>query len=195
MTPEELRASIVPKSDQVNADDLLLGPITVTVLAVKGGSKEQPVSIEITDKQPYKPCKSMRRVLVAAWGDQGKDWVGKSMTLYCDPNVMYGGVKVGGIRISHLSHIESDRVMMLTTTRGKKGEFLVKRLVTEDPVPAIIAAFESLTASHTEADFLAVRARCAGLSKAQLAKVKTAAEAAKVRMTPAPAPPTEDCPL
>lgn len=196
MTPEELRASIVPKSDQLNSDSLLAGPITVTIEAVKAGDKEQPVAIGIgKEHQPYKPCKSMRRVLIAAWGDKGADWIGKSMTLFCDPNVSWGGVKVGGIRISHLSHIDNDRVFMLTTTRGKKGEFLVKRLVTEDPVPAIIAAFDALTSANVEADFQAIRQRCAGLSKAQLAKVKGAAEAAKVRMTPVAAPPNEDCPI
>lgn len=131
MTPEELLASIVPKSDQLNADSLLGGPITVTIASVKGGDKEQPVVIGIGDRMPYKPCKSMRRVLIAAWGNQGADWVGKSMTLYCDPTVMFGGVAVGGIRISHLSHID-DRSFMLTKTRGKKGEFLVKKLVLPD---------------------------------------------------------------
>lgn len=131
MSTDSLKDTIVPKSDQLNADDLLVGPITVTVESVKRGeSKEQPVVIGIKDRMPYKPCKSMRRVLIAAWGDKGADWVGKSMTLYCDPNVVFGGVKVGGIRISHLSHIESDRSFMLTATRGKKAEFLVKRLDT-----------------------------------------------------------------
>ena len=142
MTPEELRASIVPKSDQLNADSLLAGPITVQIESVKAGdSKEQPVSIGIgKDHQPYKPCKSMRRVLIAAWGDQGKDWVGKSMTLFCDPSVAWGGVKVGGIRISHLSHIDSDRTLMLTTSRGKKSEFHVKKLgPKQDPLAELQA--------------------------------------------------------
>ena len=129
MNDDSLQDTIIPKSDQLNADDLLCGPITVTVESVKRGDKEQPVHIGIgKDRQPYKPCKSMRRVLIAAWGDKGADWVGRSMTLYCDPSVSFGGVKVGGIRISHLSHIESDRTLMLTTARGKRAEFHVKRL-------------------------------------------------------------------
>lgn len=127
--PESLADTIIPKSDQLNADDLLCGPITVTVESVKRGDREQPVIINIgSDHRPYKPGKSMRRVLIAAWGDKGSDWVGKSMTLYCDPDVVFGGVKVGGIRISHMSHIPSDRTFMLTATRGRKAEFHVKRL-------------------------------------------------------------------
>lgn len=127
---DSLKDTIIPNSNQLNADDLLCGPITVTVESVKRGDKDQPVHIGIgKDRQPFKPCKSMRRVLIAAWGDKGADWVGRSMTLYCDPSVSFGGVKVGGIRISHLSHIDGDRTFMLTTTRGKRGEFHVKKLV------------------------------------------------------------------
>jgi hypothetical protein len=30
------------------------------------------------------------------------------MTLYCDPEVQFGGMKVGGIRISHMSDIDGE---------------------------------------------------------------------------------------
>jgi len=39
--------SIVPKSDQLNAEDLLSGSITVTVTDVKQGTAEQPIAIII----------------------------------------------------------------------------------------------------------------------------------------------------
>lgn len=124
-----LRDTIVPKSDQLNADDVIAGPITVTITSVKRGDKDQPVVIGIDGgRQPYKPCKSMRRVMIMAWGDNGSDWVGKSMTLFCDPAVMFGGVKVGGIRISHLSHIERDLALSLTATRGKRTPYTVQKL-------------------------------------------------------------------
>ena len=70
----------------------------------------------------------MIRVLAACWGDNAKDWHGSSMTLYNDPEVVYGGIKVGGIRISHLSHLDSDMTISLTKTRGKKAPFVVRRL-------------------------------------------------------------------
>ena len=57
--------SIVPKSDQLNAEDLLSGAITVTVQDVKQGTADQPIAIIIDgNRQPYKPCKTMRKVLV-----------------------------------------------------------------------------------------------------------------------------------
>lgn len=124
-----LRDTIEPKSDQLNADDLIAGPLTVTVTDVRlGPTIDQPVEIVIQGHRPYRPCKSMRRVLIAAWGDNGKSWAGKSMTLFCDPGVKFGGVAVGGIRISHLSGIDRDLSLLLTTTRSKRSAYTVHPL-------------------------------------------------------------------
>ena len=121
---------IVPKSDQINADDLLAGPrtITITKVVIKPGT-EQPVSIFFDgEAKAYRPCKSMARVMVAQWGPDANAYVGRSMTLYCDPKVQWGGMAVGGIRISHMSHIEREAVMALTATKGSKKAFVVKPL-------------------------------------------------------------------
>jgi hypothetical protein len=130
-----LRDTIAPKSDRVNADDFLAGPETVTITAVKRGDADTPVAIHIQGRKPYYPCKSMRRVLITAWGDNGPEWVGKSMTLYTDPTVKFGGVAVGGIRISHLSHIENDFSMSLTVTKGKRSPYNVRRLTVAPAAP------------------------------------------------------------
>lgn len=135
---ENLSDTIKPKSDQLNADDLLTGPKVVTITKVqRGNSTEQPVWLQLEGGlQPYKPCKTMRRVLIAVWGEDGSAWVGRSMQLFCDPNVIYGGVKVGGIRISHVSHIDKEMTLMLTTARGKRSMFSIKPLVIQSPKPA-----------------------------------------------------------
>ena len=129
-TPEEIRKSIVPKSDQLNADDLVTGPITVTIEKVSRGDKDQPIVVSIAGYpgRPFKPCKSMRRVLIAAFGDDPKKWIGQRMTLYCDPEVTWAGVKVGGIRISHLSGLSEPKTFLLTRTRGKKSEYTIMPL-------------------------------------------------------------------
>ena len=127
----DLRATIVPKSDQLNAEQLLGGSITVQVTEVRiGSSDEQPISIHYAgdDGRPYKPCKTMRKVLVFAWGQDGHQWHGRSLTLYNDPGVKFGGHEVGGIRISHISHIERDLQVSLTATKGKKALHNIKRL-------------------------------------------------------------------
>lgn len=130
MSVESLKDTIAPKSDQLNADDLLTGPITVQITSVKRGNQEQPIHIGITGGyQPFKPCKSMRRVMISIWGDNGSEWVGKWMTLYCDPSVKFGGVQVGGIRISHMSGLHNPVSLMLTTTRSKRSEYTVNPMI------------------------------------------------------------------
>jgi hypothetical protein len=127
----DLSMTIDPKSDQLNSDDLIAGPKTITVTRVTGNQdKDQPVSIffDGDNGKPFKPCKSMRRVLVQCWGKDGNAYAGRSMTLYRDPKVKFGGIEVGGIRISHLSHIDADIQLMLTATRGKKDAYQVKKL-------------------------------------------------------------------
>jgi hypothetical protein len=126
-----LKDTIIPKSDQLNADQLLSAPMAITVTEVRRGSgQDQPVIVHYENDggRPFKPCKTMRKVLIFAWGDDGRKWVGRSMVLFCDPDVKFGGVKVGGIRISHLSDIERDLGLSLNTTKGKKGEFIIKKL-------------------------------------------------------------------
>lgn len=132
MSIEDLSDTIKPKSDQLNADDLLTGSITVTIAGVRRGSLDQPINIDIEGMLPFRPCKSMRRVMVYAWGENGSSWVGKSMTLFNDQRVKFGGVALGGIRISHMSDITGDLNMMLTTTRSKRAQYTVKPLEMAD---------------------------------------------------------------
>lgn len=131
-TREEVRASIVPKSDQLNADDLVTGPITVTIIGVKRGNREQPIVVELDGLRPYKPCKTMRRVLIAILSDDPKQWIGQKLRLYCDTNVTWAGVKVGGIRISHISGISEPKTFLLTRARGKKSEVTILPLTATD---------------------------------------------------------------
>lgn len=130
---------VAPKSDQLNSDDLISGPRTICITRVVGtGSPDQPVAVffEGDDGKPLKPCKSMRRVMIAAWGADASQYAGRSMTLYRDPKVKFGGMEVGGIRISHMSHIEREMVMALTVTKAKREPYKVKVLQAPKPAPA-----------------------------------------------------------
>lgn len=194
----DLRPTIVPKSDQLNAEQLLPGPITIRVTGVRaGGSDEQPVAVryEGDDDRPYKPCKTMRKALVIAWGADGRKWVGRSMTLYCDPTVKFGGEQVGGIRISHLSDIEQDTLRLsLTATRGKKAAHTIKRLVAND-APAVmdpatladwLAAIDASGTeelAHVRADALA--AAQAAQDRAAYRAIRAAADARRAAVAPA----------
>ena len=128
----DMSQTIIPKSDQLNADDLISGPITVKVTRVSGneGTAEQPVNIYFDgdNGKPFRPCKTMRRVLVECWGADGSKYAGRSMTLFRDPKVKWGGIEVGGIRISHVSHIDAKKTMALTVTRSQRRPYVVEPL-------------------------------------------------------------------
>jgi hypothetical protein len=135
-----LRDTIIPKSDQINYDDVMTAPLTVKITGLAQGNAEQPVIVRIANAETgavlrdFKPCKSMRRVMIAAWGDKGKDWIGQRMTLYGDAEVKFGGVAVGGIRISHVSGIAERLTLKLTTTRSKRADYIVGPIA-EDELP------------------------------------------------------------
>ena len=154
----DMKEVITPRSDQLNADDLLSGPITIKITAVnvKGG-QEQPVSIsyEGDNGKPYKPCKSMCRVLVSAWGADSSLYVGRSLTLYCDPKVKWGGMEVGGIRISHMTNIADTMTMALTVTRANKKPFIVQPLVNQayDYEAALDAMADAVSEAQLKAIF------------------------------------------
>ncbi len=63
----------------------------------------------------------MGRVMVKAWGPDSAKYAGKSVQLYRDPEVTWAGMKVGGVRIKALSHIDKPFDMALTETRGRKA--------------------------------------------------------------------------
>ena len=116
----DISETIVPKSDQLNAEDLLTGPRTFTVEKVTKGSAEQPVDIHLVEfpGRPFRPSKTVRRILVNAWGPEASAYVGRRLTLYRDPAVKFGGMDVGGIRVSHLSGIDKPLTVALTVSRG-----------------------------------------------------------------------------
>lgn len=129
----DLTKTVTPKSDQLNADDLIGGrALTIKVTGVKlCVDPAQPVSLsfEGDNGKPYKPCKSMRRVLITVWGGDGNKYIGRSMTLYRDDKVVFGGQEVGGIRISHMSDISAPVTMALTASKSARKPYTVQPLI------------------------------------------------------------------
>lgn len=123
MNKIELQKSIEAKSPQIDADDLVGGlTLDLTIKAVqRGPSNEQPLQLvlEETDKF-YRPSKTFRRALIGCFGDEPANWVGQRIRLVRNPDTTFGGVKVGGIEVSHAS-VAAPIVLMLSTKRGKKS--------------------------------------------------------------------------
>lgn len=166
----DLTESIAPKSDQMNADDLMSGPRTFTIAEVrKSASLEQPVDVylaEFPEGRPFKPSKSMRRVMVAAWGVDASTYTGRRMTLYRDPAVRFGGQDVGGIRISHLSHITKPMTLALTVTRGKRAPYVVQPLPDTAPTsPAVSAELLAELTATFDRKGIAEDARLSGVHR------------------------------
>lgn len=134
-----LSSSIIAKSDQLNADDLVSGPRTFTVAKVEEGNAEQPCKIYLAEwpgNRPFKPSKTAMRVLAYAWGEETDDWPpGARMTLFRDESVKWAGQAVGGIRVSALSHIKEPFKIALAESKGKKVLHSIDRLP-DAPAPS-----------------------------------------------------------
>jgi hypothetical protein len=141
----DLTESIAPKSDQMNADDLMSGPRTFTIADVrKASSAEQPFDFLLAEfPRPFKPSKSMRRVMVLAWGKDASAYVGRRFTLYRDPTVKWAGSEIGGIRISAMSHIPEPLTMALTVTRGKREPYRVD-VLPDQASPELLAELAAM---------------------------------------------------
>lgn len=132
--------TIAPKSDQLNAEDLLSGERTFTITEVRvHDSPEQPVDVylaEFPQNRPWKPSKTSRRVMIMGWGNDSKTYAGHRITLYREPEITFGGDKVGGIKIRAMSHLPGNKrlAVALTVTRGKRAPYVVEPL--PDAAPA-----------------------------------------------------------
>jgi hypothetical protein len=167
-----------PKSDQQNYDDYIAGPKTVTVTEVKKGSAEQPVELHLAEfpGRPYKPGKSMRRVLVTCWGPEASEYVGRKLTLYGDPTIRFGAEAVGGIRIAALSHITEPKTISLTVTRGKRAPFIVQ------PIADVAPHLAALKSAKTLEDLQAMWVAAQGAGVTGYAEVVAAKDARKAEL-------------
>lgn len=154
-----LTESIAPASDQLDAVDLLSGPRTFTIERISEHNAEQPFNFHLTGfPRVWRPGKSMRRVIVAAWGASADKYVGQRVTLFCDPSVQFGGDAVGGTRISHMSGIDKPLRVPLLIKRGKSAMFTVQPLPSDAP-PTDISGRDWLTElAATNEDLTAIGA-------------------------------------
>lgn len=131
--------TIEPESDQLNNEDLIGKTLDIKITKVTGQSNEQqPINIhfEGDNNKPYRPCKTMRKILASVWGtSKNGEYIGRSIRLYRDPEVTFGRDKTGGIRISHLSNISSPQNITLQVSRGRFKTFTIQPLTAQQSVP------------------------------------------------------------
>lgn len=134
----DISETLAAKVDQITFEDFrppIERVVTITGTNVKRGA-DQPVALELAEfpGRPYKPGKSMRRVLAAIWGTDSAAYVGRKLKLYGDPSITFGGMAVGGIRIRAMSHLDAKRDVVITVKQGRRAPFTVQPLEDVDPV-------------------------------------------------------------
>lgn len=152
----DISDTLEPNSDQLDAIELIGGPRTFTIESVSRGNAEQPIQIHLAEfPRPWRPGKSMRRVLVACWGADASAYVGRKVTLYCDETIRFGAEIVGGTRIRALSHIEKRKQVPLLISRGKSAMYTVEPLTeAAQPAPAPSEPTAEQVAATTDIDEL-----------------------------------------
>ena len=184
----DITAALAPTSDQLDAVELVV-PRTFTIdsgsrLGMREGKTVAEIRL-VDFPRVWRPSKGMLDVLAKCWGVDGSAWVGRRVTLYNDPDVTYGKEKPGGVRISHLSHIDGPRdVTIRGRGQGKVQLWHVEPLVgapaSSPAVPdmgALLAAFDAAGVAKEQR-----LAYCANVAGRELTSAKdlTADEAAKV---------------
>lgn len=165
----DISETLSPKSDQIDYEDLISGPKTLTITEVRRGpSAEQPVEIAFEDfDRPWRPAKTVRRILVACWGADASVYTGRRVTIFGDPTVKWAGAEVGGIRLSHVSDIDKPVTVSLTVTRGRRSPFTVQPLASRDWLKELDTAGKNLDALFK----LGTEARTAAAPDAVIAKI------------------------
>jgi hypothetical protein len=136
----DLSDTIIANSDQLNAADLIGGKqLTILISKVtKVAKPDQPTVINYhgDNGRPYKPNKGMRRAAAQIWGLDGSIYVGRGMTLYRKDDVTFGKDKVGGIWISHMSHIKDAVTIFIRISKNKVVPHTIYPLILDNPTDA-----------------------------------------------------------
>ncbi|MEW2011487.1 hypothetical protein AB0300_18665 [Microbacterium sp. NPDC078814] len=140
----DISETLAAKVDQITFEDFrppIERVVTITGTNVKKGA-DQPVSLELAEfpGRPYRPGKSMRRVLAAIWGTDSAAYIGRKLKLYGDPSIMFGGIAVGGIRIREMSHLDAPRDVVITVKQGMRKPYKVRPLADAPVDPAVVDA-------------------------------------------------------
>lgn len=188
----DAREFMVIKSDQMNYEDFISGPqaFIITKLGRKMDKGEPRLMVYLSgrEKTPWIPSKGMVKCLsnISGWGPNLKDWIGRSITLFGEPTVMFGGKELGGIRVSHISHIEEQYVTKISERRGVRTDYLIKpmRELSADPYPQAkfdqaLPTIKSKLASR-EITLQQVIAQCQKTGQLSAEQLKALEEAAPV---------------
>ena len=129
----DISNAIKAKSDQLNASDLMGGPIVVRIDGAKRGNQDQPVIVNISGgHMPWKPSKTALRTLAHFLGTDTTAWVGRWVRLYRDPRTLWAGKPVGGVMVSGIDSITKAETLTLAYSRGKTNTHRIEPIKGEE---------------------------------------------------------------
>lgn len=176
----DISHTLASNSDQLDAADLTEAGGVYTITAVTVTQGDQPVNVSLSEfPRPWRPAKTVRRILARLWGADSQAWIGKRVHLYNDPTVKWAGEAVGGVRVRAASGIDKAAHVTLPTSRGKYGKYTIQPL--EDAPQAAPQIDWQARLTQVQGDPDAARelydqARAAGAPDHYLEAVKAAAQ-------------------
>ena len=161
MTGElDMTASAEARSDQINAADLISGPRTYTIEKVTEGKATHPFDFHLVESpgKVYRPNTGMRRVIIAGWGPKTEVYHGRRLTLLNEPTVIYAGAEIGGLRVSHMSHLDKPLKTSLAINQKKKVPYIVEPLTDLAPPATVLgeATADEVTACDSPEELRAM---------------------------------------
>lgn len=179
----DITPALATNSNQLNAIDIVAAPIDVTVVGVERSGNRVAVSLHESPGKPWFPSKGMLRILAKHWGKETNNWTGKRARLFYDPTVPWKGKPVGGIRISHISGIDSPQTDPLRINQEKSIPYTVQPLPDATPSAEVQPDWQAriVEAGDNVAALRAMwtDAQARGASEAILNDIKNAATTAQ----------------
>ncbi|SEI45556.1 hypothetical protein SAMN04487917_101385 [Arthrobacter sp. yr096] len=133
----DISKALVAKSDCLNASDLTGSPIVATIENVRKGDTAKPVVVDLVgmNGRPWKPSKGMLRVIAHGWGTESDAWIGRSVKLVNNPEVIYAGEPVGGVEVVAMSHLAADFTIPVRISQKKVKQHSVTVLAEPQTEP------------------------------------------------------------
>lgn len=136
MDTMNIREFIKIKSDRLNYEDFIMGSQDFTIAKLgrktENGQSRLLIFFEGREDTPFWASKGMVKCLSSpeGWGEsQFSEWIGRRMRLFGEPSIMYAGKELGGVRISHISHINQAYSTKITERRGVRIDYVISPLV------------------------------------------------------------------
>lgn len=109
-----MKISEMYPSKYLSKDDFAAGPQVMTIRTVvreeikaDNGKELKNVVYFTNSEKPLILNRGNAEVLVMAYGDDSTAWHGRQIELYVDPNILFAGKRVGGLRLRMPSSVPS----------------------------------------------------------------------------------------